>query len=49
MALLTMQLGEAFVHYGIRFVIFAAVAALGITLGIVVRKKKNKKSEDAGE
>ncbi len=38
-------LAEAFMYYGVRLVIFSAVAALGIFIGIKLRKAKNKKIE----
>ena len=35
--------GEAFIYYGIRLVVFTAVAALGIWAGIKRRRNKDKK------
>lgn len=39
-----MTLGEAFVYYGVRLVIFAVVAGAGIAAGIRIRKAKDAKS-----
>lgn len=39
-----MTLGMAFLEYGIKLIVFAAVAAGGIALGIKIRKNKNAKS-----
>jgi len=35
----------AFIYYGIRLVVFTACAALGIFVGIKLRKAKNKKEQ----
>ena len=43
---LSMSLGTAFVYYFIRIIMFAAVAALGISLGY---KYRNKKSADSSK
>ncbi|MCH5252324.1 MAG: hypothetical protein J1F22_05060 [Lachnospiraceae bacterium] len=40
-----MAVWSAFVYYLIRLVIFTAVAALGITLGIKFRRHKNEKAQ----
>ncbi len=40
-----MTVGTAFVYYLIRLVIFTAVAALGIALGIKFRRYKNEKDQ----
>ncbi len=39
-----MSLGEAFVYYGVRLIIFAVVAGAGIAAGIRIRKNKNAKT-----
>ncbi len=38
-------LGAAFVEYLIKLIMFTAVAALGIAVGIKLRKNKNAKDE----
>jgi hypothetical protein len=40
---------EAFIYYLIRLVMFTAVAALGIALGIALRKRKNAQQETLTE
>ena len=35
----------SFIYYGIRLIIFAAVAGAGIAIGIKLRKAKNAKEE----
>ncbi len=40
---------EAFIYYLIRLVMFTAVAALGIALGISLRKRKNAQQETLTE
>lgn len=42
-----MTLVEAIVYYVVRLVIFSAVAAGGIALGIKFRKRKNQKQQEA--
>lgn len=37
----SMGLGTAFMYYLVRIVMFGAVAAIGVALGIKLRKKKN--------
>lgn len=37
-------LGEAFLYYGERFIVFTIAAAIGIWAGIRIRKSKNAKS-----
>lgn len=44
-----MELFGAFGNYLIRLVMFTAVAAAGIAIGIKVRKIKNAKEEDQAE
>lgn len=39
----SMGLGTAFAYYFVRIVMFGAVAALGVALGIKLRKKKDNK------
>lgn len=39
-----MALGEAFLYYGGRLILFAVVAGIGILTGIKLRKAKNAKS-----
>lgn len=39
-----MSLGEAFVYYGVRLIIFAVVAGAGIAAGIKIRKAKDAKT-----
>lgn len=39
-----MTLGEAFVYYGVRLIIFAVVAGAGIAAGIKIRKAKDAKT-----
>ncbi len=39
-----MTIGEAVMYYGIRLVLFAAVAGAGIAAGIKIRKAKNAKT-----
>ena len=38
--------GEAFIYYGIRLVVFTAVAASGISAGIKLRRNKDKKQAE---
>ena len=40
-----LTLGQAFVYYLIRLVMFGAVAAAGIAVGIKLRKRKNEKEQ----
>ncbi len=40
---ISMNLGTAFMSYGIKFIMYAAVAAAGIALGIKFRKNKDNK------
>ncbi len=44
-----MELFAAFVYYLIRLVMFSAVAAVGIAIGIKLRKSKNAKEEQQME
>ena len=37
-------LGEAFLYYGVRLIVFAVVAGAGIAAGIRIRKTKNEKT-----
>ena len=39
----SMSFGTAILYYLVRMIMFGAVAALGIALGIRFRKKKNEK------
>lgn len=41
-----MELASAFLEYGIKLIIFAVVAGIGIAVGIKLRKAKNAKSTD---
>lgn len=41
---LNMTLGEAVLYYGVRLIVFSAVAGAGIAAGIKIRKAKNAKS-----
>lgn len=41
-----MSLGEAFISYGAKLVVFTIVAGAGIAAGIKLRKIKNSKSTD---
>ncbi len=38
-----MSLGEAFISYGVKLVLFSIVAGIGIWSGIKLRKAKNAK------
>ena len=39
-----MTVGEAVLYYGVRLILFAAVAGAGIASGIKIRKAKNAKT-----
>ncbi len=39
-----MTLGEAFLSYGVKLILFAIVAGVGIATGIKLRKSKDAKS-----
>lgn len=41
-----MSLGGAFIYYGVRLLVFAIVAAVGIWGGMKIRKTKNSKNSD---
>ena len=41
-----MSLGGAFLYYGVRIILFAAVAGIGIAVGIRIRKAKNEKAAE---
>ena len=41
-----MALGEAFLYYGVRLILFAAVAGAGILAGIKIRKAKDAKTSN---
>ncbi len=43
---ISMGLGSAYAGYLIKIIMYAAVAAIGITLGIKLRKNKNKKQSE---
>lgn len=42
---ISMSIGTAFAYYGLRIIMFAATAAIGITIGIKISKKKNTKEQ----
>ncbi len=39
-----MTIGQAVLYYGVRLILFAAVAGAGIAAGIRIRKAKNAKT-----
>ncbi len=41
-----MGLGEAFLTYGVKLIVYSVVAGVGIWAGIKIRKSKNAKSTD---
>lgn len=43
---ISMGLGSAYAGYFVKMLMFAAVAAVGIYLGIRLRKNKNKKQQE---
>lgn len=42
---ISMPLGTAFMYFITRFIAFGAVAGIGITLGIKLRKRKNNREK----